>query len=129
MEINCANISPVVSDQIQINDFDKDEFLITHLTLEYQLKVSKNVKELLALVDGKRTVEDIAKQYKLEYGYPINSQEVYHILFKHLAKYGIIQQEEFEVKKRGKAKYLRLSFELISPKITNYIAKRLTFFF
>jgi len=128
-EVNYSNIVPILSENIKFLPFDKGEFIVEHKLLNYQVNVNQSVVNLLNLVDGEKTLSEITSLFQSKFEEEITEEIVYHILYKKLAKYGIIHQSDFVVKKRAKASYLKLSIELISPRITNAIAKHLTFLF
>ncbi len=128
-EINYSNIIPILSKNIKVVPFDNSEFIVEHELLNYQVNVNQSVVNILNLVDGEKTISEITRLFQSKFEEEITEEIVYQILYKKLSKYGIIIQSDFVVKKRAKASYLKLSFELISPRITNAIAKHLTFLF
>lgn len=128
-EVNYSNIIPILSENIKIVPFDNEEFIVVHELLNYQVNVNQSVVNLLNLVDGEKTLSEITCLFQSKFEEEITEEIVYQILYKKLSKYGIIHQNDFIVKKRAKASYLKLSIGLISPRITNAIAKHLAFFF
>ena len=123
------NIIPELEQDLQFYPFNNAEFLIQHSTLNYQVNVNKQTYQLVKLIDGKNTINEIARTYKAESGTDITPQVIHNLLYKKLAKFGIIKQDEFKVAKRKRASYLKLSFIVFKKEYVNYFTKYLTFLF
>ncbi len=123
------NIIPELEQNLQFYPFNRSEYLIQHFTLNYQVNVNKQTYQLVKLIDGKCTIKEIAKTYKTEYGTDLSPQIIYNLLYKKLAKFGIIKQDEFRVEKRKRASYLKLSFIIFKKEYINFFTKYLTFLF
>ncbi len=110
------NIIPVKSIDINIVPFDNGGFLITHQKLNHRLNVNQSVFNLLNLVDGKRTLDEICKIFLITFKQQIKIDSAYYILFKKLGKYHIIENNEFAYEPVGKADYLKLSTTILKKK-------------
>jgi putative peptide zinc metalloprotease protein len=129
MEQEIDTIIPRLDEGLRIGPFNKDEFLLEHERLNYQVNVNQKVMSIINLVDGERSISQITDDYLMIHHEHVSSEVVHQILFNQLAIYGFIKQDGRVVEQRGKASYLRLSMELVSAKITNAIVKHLTFLF
>lgn len=101
---------PRLSSDIEIYPFDKGDSVIWHKTLGYRVKISQQIINLLFYLDGKRTINEICHCYREQYHVDITVHEIYCLLFERLADYGIIEQDNYRVKEKGKEKHLWLSF-------------------
>lgn len=107
---------PVLSTNIEILPFDKDEFIIKQTEYGYRINVNKDTLDIIKLVDGKRNLEKINELYGLHNGASANLLD--NLLFGTLATYGIIETANVEIKKIGKPTYLKLSFTLIRSRLS-----------
>lgn len=123
------NIIPELEQNLQFYPFNNSEYLIQHSTLNYQVNVNKQTYQLVKLIDGNRTINEIAQNYKSVYGAGLPPKIIHKLLYEKLAKFGIIKQDEFRVEKRKRASYLKLSFILFKKEYVRYFAKYLTFLF
>lgn len=120
---------PELDEQIEFHRFNIDEFLLQHKELRYQLNISKEVYELLMMIDGKKNVKKLAEAYSKKNQLELTPDFVYRILYGNLAKKGFIKQNEYTVEKRKRAAYLRLSFIFLKKQYSNYIVRYLGFLF
>jgi len=123
------NIVPELDKNLQLYPFNKSEYLIQHTVLNYQINVNEQTYLLVNLVNGSRTIKEIAAIYKKENDLDISSGVIHNLLYKKLAKFGIIRQNEFIVEKRKRASYLKLSFVFLKERYVGYFTKHLIFLF
>ncbi|MFW5804065.1 MAG: hypothetical protein ACOCWG_02420 [bacterium] len=126
---NYNKTAPTLSKDLIITPFNGIDYLIEHKTLNYQIHINKCVYNIISLIDGKKNIPEIAKTYNNSASQNISEESIHYLLYTKLSKFGIIQENEIFVKKRPKANYLKLSFELIPSKITISIANKMQFFF
>ena len=112
--MDVKNKIPVLSTNIEILPFDKDEFIIKQKEYGHRINVNKDTLDIIKLVDGKRNLEKINKLYGINKGVSANLLD--NLLFGTLAPYGIIESANVEIKRIGKPSYLKLSFTLIKSK-------------
>ncbi len=114
---------PVKSKNIEVYPFDNHEFVIKQTEYGYQINVNRDTLDVLELVDGKRSLENISELF---IGAPwITPVVLDKLLFGSLAKYGIIETETV-VNRVGKPIYLKLSFTLLKSIYIKPIAKFLS---
>ncbi len=122
-------IIPRLSLDIDIHSFDKGDSVIWHKKLNYRVRVNKETLNLLQYLDGNRTIKEICQCYKLKYNIDISQQKVYNLLFESLSIYGIIEQDEIQVKEKGKEKHLWLSFTFLNKNVVVRISSIFSFLF
>ena len=105
---------PVLSPNIEILPFDKNEFIIKQTEYGHRINVNKDTLDIIKLVDGKRNLQKINELYGIHKGVSANLLD--NLLFGTLATYGIIESANVEIKKIGKPSYLKLSFTLLKNK-------------
>jgi putative peptide zinc metalloprotease protein len=115
---------PVLSTNIEILPFDKDEFIIKQTEYGHRINVNKDTLDIIKLVDGKRNLEKINELYGVHNGASANLLD--NLLFGTLATYGIIESANVEIKKIGKPTYLKLSFTLIRSRSALPIVRLIT---
>jgi len=123
------NIVPALEQELLFYPFNKSEFLVQHKTLNYQVNINRQTYQLIKLIDGKCTIKEISATYKSQYITDLSPQIIYTLLYKKLAKFGIIKQNEFRVEKRKRASYLKLSFIILRKEYIKYFTKYLIFLF
>lgn len=123
------SLVPVVSPDIEIHSFDKGAYVIRHKTLDYRVQINKETHNLLSYIDGELTIGQIREHYESQHKIKISDQEIYNILFNKLAQFGIIEQNDIQVNKKRKEKYLWLSFIFLKPNLVYSITKKFSFLF
>jgi len=110
-----ATIVPRLSDRIETSSFDRNSYLITHTTLNYQVRVNKATMEMLNLTDGKRNIAEIAQILSDQFDRKFDANMVYQKLFAgKLMSCGIIDTDkQIETKKADK--YIWLKFIIFKP--------------
>jgi len=124
-----GNIIPELDENLEIFPFNKDEYLIQHTKLNYQVNINEQTHQLIKLIDGKKTINDIKYAYQNSSGKVLPPKFIHSILYNNLAKYGIIKQDAFKVETRKRASYLKLSFIFLKKEYVNYFTRYLTFLF
>jgi putative peptide zinc metalloprotease protein len=128
-QIDNGPIIPRLSPYIEIHSFDKGDSVIRHITLGYRVKVSQQTVQLLDFLDGQRTIDEICFCYRERYHIGISSQEVYCLLFEKLASYGIIEQEDVQIKEKGRERHLWLSFIFLKKNAVMVVSSVFSFLF
>lgn len=122
-------VVPELDQNLEILPFDNSEFIVQHRTLNYQVNINKETHQLLELIDGKRSINDIRSIYRENYDIDLSQDFVHQLIYGNLARYGIVRQEEYVVEKRQRASYLRLSFIFLREKWVGFITPYLAFLF
>jgi putative peptide zinc metalloprotease protein len=123
------NIVPQLSEDISYHPFGKTDFFIHQLTFDHRIKISSDLYRFLELIDGKKSLQILVDEYNLKFESILTIDFANDFLFTKLAKYGIIQSDEIEVKPNQKPDYLKLSFILIDVKIVSKFTKYLKYLF
>lgn len=124
-----AQSIPHLDDNLEILPFNQVEYLIQHKTLNYQVNINSQTYQLLKLIDGKKNISAIKDEYKGIYNIDVSMDFIHSLLYKKLARYGIIKQNDFEVEKRKKASYLRFSFIFLPSGWVKKVTPVLAFLF
>lgn len=122
-------IVPELDQNLEILPFDNSEFIVQHPTLNYQVNINRETHQLIGLIDGKRSIDDIRTLYRESYAIDLSPDFVHQLIFGNLARYGIVKQDEFVVEKRQRASYLRLSFIILKKQWVSLITPYLAFLF
>jgi len=113
------------SSDVEIGQFnDSDEYIITHKLLGNRIIVNQKTIDLINLVDGKTTLQNIVLKFNNKY--PLSKVSIdtaYKLLYEKLGKQGTIINKNLELKKNEIASYLSLSFTLTNKKVLNHFIK------
>lgn len=120
---------PQLDEDLEILPFNQVEYLLQHKTLNYQININTQTYDLLKLIDGKKTIGAIQNEYKTTYNIDVSNDFIHTLLYDKLAKYGVVKQNTFQVEKRKKASYLRLSFIFLPSNWVKKITPYLSFLF
>lgn len=112
--MNVLEVIPVKSSDIEILPYDGGGHLIVQKELNYHVKVNQLVVNLLNLIDGKKTIKELAENFNKVFKKEISPENIYEILFQTLGKYHIIKNDLHEYKALGKPDYLKLSFTILN---------------
>lgn len=126
---NYGKIIPRLSPELEIHTFDKGAFVLRHKTLDYRVQINVETQNLLSCIDGKRTIEQIGEHYEGRHKGKLSEQDIYNLLFGRLAKFGIIEQDDIQIQKKGRERYLWLSFIFLRPNIVCSVTKPFSFLF
>ncbi len=116
------------STEIEIGEFNNStEYIVTHKELGNRIVINLKTFELLNLVDGKTSLEDIVLKYnKQNFTAKLNIHIAYSILYEKLSKFGIIINKNISLNKKEVASYLALSFTLVNRKALGIFIKILS---
>ena len=127
MSDNLEMITPKLSSCLVFHPIEK-EFLLHQKKYGYRIKVSSQTYNLLNLINGTRNLNEISNLYKKKYTTDLPPKVIHNILFKKLAKYGIIESE-VKVSHISKPSYLKLSFTIVNKDILSKITPYFSFLF
>lgn len=128
MDKDIKNKVPKLNRDIVISEFNNtQEFLVTIEVLEYRMVIDKKTRDIIALIDGKNSLELIVKKYNDNKDLKLNLKTANELIYKRLALHGIVEDKGLTLKKKERASYLRLSFILIKKKTLNLIIDKLSF--
>jgi putative peptide zinc metalloprotease protein len=128
-ESEFENIVPMLDCQIEIHPFNGTEYLVQHTTLNHQVNINTETYQLLKMIDGKKTIAELAILYHQMYDNVLYTKSIHYLLYEKLAKYGIVHQDEYKVEIRKRASYLKLSFVFLKKKHVRHLTNFLTFLF
>lgn len=124
-EDESPNLVPVLDSATEIHTFAENDFILSHKTLKYQIKINLNTFNLISIIDGKKNLTEIVAHYNIKQ--PPNNQicikDAFQLIYQSLCKYGFIVQNDVVVKKRERASYLKLSFILLKPKHLSWLLR------
>ncbi|MFI0489951.1 peptidase, M50 family protein [Flavobacterium sp.] len=123
------NKIPQLSKEISYHSFNKNEFLIHQTQFDHRVKISSELYNFLQLIDNKKNIELLVKEYNKKFNGFLSTEFAYGFLYENLAKYGIIISDEIEIKPNEKPSYLKLNFVVINEKTVSKFTKYLKFLF
>lgn len=124
-----ATIVPRLSKDIEVSSFDSKSYLIKHKLLNYQVKVNHPTMEMLNLVNGNRSITDIAKLLSDRFGTELDPPTVYDKLFSgKLADCGIIETDK-EIEPKKSDGYIWFKFTILKAHQITWLAKVLSYLF
>lgn len=118
---NFKKIIPIISENVSIKYFSKDEYLLKQSEFNYFLKINKETYNLINLFDGLKNLEEISSTYNKMFKSNINVEIIYNIFFVKLQKYGILENTKTIALHQEKPNYLKLSFIFLSNKFLSKI--------
>lgn len=115
---------PIKSENIEVNSFDKNHFLVKNLNNGKYFRISKNIAQALEMTNGKRSIHNI---YDKIANKKISIEELYSIYANQLSEYGIILNGKKRLK-QGKISHSYLTFRrtIFKSKTVNKISKLLS---
>jgi putative peptide zinc metalloprotease protein len=122
-------IVPVLSKNIAYNKFTESEYILSNRVHRHYLKINTAVYDVLKVVDGLKNMKQIAEAYQGIYNKSITVEELYKLLHKKLAPYGILEGFDDTIKGYVKPYYLALSFVIFPESVVHRITKHLHFLF
>ena len=129
MKNNPSTIIPILEKEVSFYPFDNDSYLVSQEKYNYEINVNKQTYEILQLVTGKNTLEDIATIFNTKNSYNITAEIVNQLLYNKLSKYGIVENKNVVVQPLSRASYLKLSTIIIPGKFVNKMANLFTSLF
>jgi len=116
---------PELSEDIVYHQFSSDSYFIHQVEYDHRIKITNDLYALLHKIDGKKNLQELAK----EIGGDCNTDFIYAVLYERLGKYGIIRRNDFIVEYKKKPSYLKLSFIVIPPRLISKVTPYLKFLF
>jgi len=130
MEANNQNtIIPILEKEVHFSLFDNDSYLVSQEKYNYEVNINKQTYEILQLVNGKNTLEEITSIYNTNNNQNITAEIIQQLLYSKLSKYGIVKNKDVVVEPLSRASYLKLSTIIIPEKIVNRVAELFTSLF
>jgi putative peptide zinc metalloprotease protein len=123
------NIIPKLSNDIEYHPINQNEFFIHQIKFDHRIKISFELYQFLQLIDNHSDLTTIVKQYNELYCSKLTIEFTHDFLYKKLARYGIIESDEIEIKPNEKPNYLKLSFIVISEQTVSKFTRYLSFLF
>jgi len=129
MKKNYKNIIPKLSNKIDFNLLNKNEFILSNITHRHYLKINRETYEILSLIDGIKSLKKICSDYNLNHEASITIYDLEKLLFEKLTIYGVLEGFDDKIKKYQKPSYLKLSFMIINKKMLSKIVRHFYFLF
>lgn len=126
---NAANLIPNISNEIEISNSSKDQFVLINIKYGHYIKITKEINDLISVVDGKLTIEQLAVEYAERFNISLSVSFIYQLLYEKLSLYGILKGYSDNIKPSQKPAYLKLSFILVNEKLLNKFTRYLYFLF
>ena len=123
------DIVPELSDNLHFNKLSENEYILSNVNHKHYLKINRQVYNLLFLIDGKKTLPEIMREYNAVNKSALSLNKIYDVLYNKLSSYGVLQGFDDKIKGYQKPSYLSLSFIIINERIVSKIVKHLYFFF
>lgn len=120
---------PKIADTIEFTNFSKNEYLLHNTNQNHYVKISREVYDLLSLIDGEKNISDLVTAYKNKYDLELSDEFVYDLLYKKLQPYGLLTGENENIKKYKKPGYLNLSFIIFNERLLKKITPFFGFLF
>lgn len=103
---------------------ENGEFIILNQKdLGYQLKLKKDFKQFLSLMDGSRTVEQLQNEYKAYFGRTISVEALEQFIRERLCKSGFIEGNE-KLQARNSKSFIKLKLIFLKTAILEKIHTR-----
>lgn len=119
---------PTLAPGVEFYPFDRGTVLVQQPRYGHQVRISQVAHALLELVDGRRTVGELADELRRRHGASPPPAEVYRLLYGRLAAYGIVESDRPVAARRGDA-YLRLRVPLLPERWVARLSLPLRFLF
>ena len=123
------SIVPQLSNEIVFYPLNKKDYFIHQTQLGYRVKISKEVYDLIVLIDGVRNIENIVFDYNKLTGKKVTELFVFDLLFKKLSGFGVLKNETVISQPKSRSNYLSCSFILLSAKRISKVSKSLKYLF
>jgi putative peptide zinc metalloprotease protein len=120
---------PQLSEAVEIFTFSENEYLLQNKSLGYHVSINQLTYQLIKLIDGKSTIKQIQENFYLKYSINLPIDFIFELLYKRLAKFGVIIQNDFLVTPKERSRHLRLSFIFVSASLLNVITPFFKFLF
>jgi putative peptide zinc metalloprotease protein len=126
---NINSIVPSLATNIEIYPFDEYNYVVQQKEYGFNIKVNRLTYSLLIIIDGQKTLKDLANELSLQWAVNISVTQIHKLLFSgKLTDCGIIITNKVVVV-TDKANYLKLRFTIIPAKVLYKITHRFTILF
>lgn len=113
---------PKVSSNTQI--IENGEFIVLNQKeFGYQLKLKRDFKQFLSVMDGSRTIEQLQNEYKAYFGRTISLEALEQFIRERLCKSGFIEGNE-NLKARNSKSFIKAKFIILKTEILEKIHNR-----
>jgi len=113
---------PILSSNTLI--IDNGEFIILNQKeFGYQLKLKKDFKQFLSVMDGSRTIEQLQNEYKAYFGRTISLEALEQFIRERLCKSGFIEGNE-KLKARNSKSFIKAKLIILKTEILEKIHNR-----
>lgn len=129
MIANAESLIPYISNEIEISNSSQDHFVLINKRYRHYLKITKEISDLISIVDGKLNLRELSVVYAEKFDILLSVDFIYGLLYEKLSAYGVVAGFEDNIKILGKPAYLKLSFILINEKLLNKFTRYLYFLF
>jgi len=119
---------PKLSKDVEIFQFDENTYLIQQHKYGFNLRLTEFAKNLVNMVDGRRTLQMIQNQYHKQHKVYIELGTIDKFFYENLAPYGIIESDEKSIEKND-ATYLFFRKTLIPTKYVERVSHLFSFLF
>ncbi|KAF2514906.1 peptidase, M50 family protein [Flavobacterium foetidum] len=123
------DLIPILSKEITFNPINKNDYFIHQTVYDHRVRISQDLYCFLQLIDNQKSLEIIILEYNTKYDSIVTYDFAYDFLYQKLAKFGIIESPDIQIKPDLKPAYLKLSFIVISEKTASKLTKYLKFLF
>lgn len=127
-ESEIINLIPIISNNVQITCVEDGVYILKNKELKRYLKISKQMFNLVKLIDNKSTINQIVDKYNNKNIEILNSKFVYNVLYLKLANFGLLIDNK-NLKKNNKPNYLKLSITIINEAKLDFVTKYFSFLF
>lgn len=123
------NLIPKLSDEISIYRLNKNDFFIHQIHFDHRVKISNDLNNFIALIDGKQNLKNLVDNYNVMYNIGLTTSFAHEFLYVKLAKFGIIENNSITIKPNLKPSYIKLSFIVVNERTVSKLTKYLRFLF
>jgi putative peptide zinc metalloprotease protein len=112
---NINLLIPKLSKDVKIYPFAGDSYLVHQTQFDYRVRVAKQLKLLIDCIDNNKTLSEISLFLFSTHSIDLAEPEIYDLLYKKLANYGIVESDT-KIEKVDNSKYLSLRIMLFNQK-------------
>ncbi len=129
MRSSFEDIVPSVNSGVELERTSDNRVICIQRAFGYRVNLNENAYNLIRLIDGKKTIGQLTKEFNRESGDSISSDTILDILDGDLKKTGIIDMGDGCKVKHSEPTYLRLRIDLISNRYSSYISMYFKYLF
>lgn len=112
-----------LSPDVYFNPISKDGFIVCNDKHDHYYKINKQTYNLLLLIDGKRTINEVCEVYNKEFDSDVKVETLISLFKENISQYGTFIGYDDVIKPYQKPTYLKLSFIIINKKVLSKIVK------